>query len=222
MLRARRDGSAAERQDVTRTRGPMQTLEGLLLRKPPPPNRVSSTDGESELHFTEAAVMLAYAFHLFRTYSALVEIELHPDGEHGKRFDIPSWLASQGFALVLREGRTDYGGLYSDGRRGIRVTPKSGLGDVVATTPGGLIVAECKGGIVNTRHPGQKSRLRRGLYEAVGLLMSRPITQEHQYAVVPHTGDTATVAEKLISRCQQAGIGIHLVASDGSVHEISA
>jgi hypothetical protein len=34
-------------------------------------------------HLTEAAVMLAYG-----TVPKLQKVELHPDGEHGKRFEI--------------------------------------------------------------------------------------------------------------------------------------
>lgn len=44
-------------------------------------------------------------------------------------------------------------------RRAIVVHPASGNGDVVAGAGGMIISAECKGGIINTRHPGQVSRL---------------------------------------------------------------
>lgn len=122
--------------------------------------------------------MLAYAFHLFESDAALRDIELHPDGEHGKQFDIRSWLERQGFRLETPEGTTSYGGRYSNGHRSIRVTLRPGRGDVVAETDRYRVVAECKGGILNTTHAGQKSRLRKGLCEAVGLLMARSLGSE--------------------------------------------
>jgi hypothetical protein len=48
------------------------------------------------------------------------------------------------------------------------------------------IIAECKGGIVNTQHSGQTSRLRKGLCEAVGLLIANP-KGGRQVAVVPYS-----------------------------------
>jgi hypothetical protein len=39
--------------------------------------------------------MLAYAMHLLRTTSTH-EVLVHPDGEHGKRFDFAGWLSKQG------------------------------------------------------------------------------------------------------------------------------
>ena len=196
-------------------------LRDLITPKPPPANRVAKTNGDVERHFTEAAVMLAYAFHLFDVDSSLKRVELHPDGEHGKQFDIRSWLVRQGFDFEKPEGSTSYGGVYSNGKRLVHVSLKPGLGDVVAETDTYRIVAECKGGIINTKHPGQKSRLRKGLCEAVGLLMSRPLGREKQFAVVPLTSDTETVAKRMRNRCGAAGIGICLVADNGVVSEVS-
>src|SRR4051794_37730149 len=87
-----------------------------------------------------------------------------------------------------RKGAT--GGGQGDSRSARRFTavvrrnPKSGLGDVVADVGDHVVAAECKGGIINTRHPGQVSRLYRGLCETVGLLMATP-SQGRQGAVVP-------------------------------------
>ncbi len=195
-------------------------IHDLITLKVPPSGRISKTEGDMEHHFTEPAVMLAYAFHLFREDSSLKDIELHPDGEHGKQFDIRSWLGAHGFKLMLPEGSTSYGGVYSDGERSIHVSLKPGLGDVVAKTLTGAIVAECKGGIINTKHPGQKSRLRRGLCEVIGLLMTRPLEGERQFAVVPRTNDTETLAKRMNTRCNDAGIRILLLESDGSVSEV--
>lgn len=194
----------------------------IITSKPPPANRISKTVGDAERHFTEPAVMLAFAFYLFESKESLRSVELHPDGEHGKQFDIRSWLEGRGFGLIQAEGTTSYGGKYSDGCRSVYVSLRPGLGDVVAETEAGRVVAECKGGIINTKHPGQKSRLRRGLCEAVGLLMTRPCQGELQYAVVPRTNDTEIVARRMKARCDAAGIGILLIDENGAVSEVDA
>lgn len=194
---------------------------GLITVKKPPEKRADKAEGGVEKHLTEPAVMLAYTFHLLDHDSTLNRVEIHPDGEHGKQFDIRNWLESKNFRLIRAEGSTTYGGEYSDGKRIVYVSLKPGLGDVVAETNAYRIVAECKGGIINSKHAGQKSRLRRGLCEAVGLLMSRPPGQEKQFAVVPKTVDTSTLAQRMRNRCHLAGIGICLVGEDGVVSEIN-
>ena len=99
--------------------------------------------------------MLAYGMHLLRTEGAR-EVRIHPGGEHGKQFDFAGWLARRDFAKVSTLGSTAYGGVYRNATgQTITVHPKSGLGDVVAEVGGRIISAECKGGIINTRHPGQ-------------------------------------------------------------------
>jgi hypothetical protein len=71
-----------------------------------------------------------------------------------------------------------------------------------------MVLAECKGGVVNIRHAGQQSRLRRGLFEAVGLLMARPLNAERQIAVAPETAITATMAARMWTRANAAHIEI--------------
>ena len=56
--------------------------------------------------------MLAYAMHLLHTETGCRRVEIHPDGEHGKRFQIRQWLESHGFELVEPAGKTAYGGGY--------------------------------------------------------------------------------------------------------------
>jgi hypothetical protein len=90
---------------------------------------------------------------------------------------------------------------------------------VVATTCTESIVAECKGGIVNTRHAGQTSRLRKGLCEAVGLLMARE-KGGRQVAVVPNTETTFRLAKRLAPRARDAGIDIALVDERGRVVDV--
>lgn len=194
-------------------------FDDLIRHMAPPPNRVGKHDGDHEQHFDEGAVMVAYAMHLLRT-EKVTEVRVHPDGEHGKRFDFTGWLQRQGFKMVLASGTTSYGGIYehADGRK-IVVNPKSGLKDVVAEANGISISAECKGGVINTRAPGPKSKLDCGLCEAVGRLMASP-SEGRQVAVVPFTTQTEKLARRLALRCQKAGIAIALVKSRGEVIDI--
>ncbi len=173
-----------------------------------------------EHHLYEGAVMLAYTMHLLRSELART-VTIHPDGEHGKQFDFRAWLAKHGFSMTANKGMTSYGGTYRDVEgHTIVIHPTPGLGDVVADLGGQTISAECKGGIINTRHAGQVSRLYRGLCEAVGLLMATP-TDGRQVAVVPCTEVTSRLAMRLASRCALAGIEIALVTSRGEVAQVA-
>ncbi|MDE0942419.1 MAG: hypothetical protein OSB58_08270 [Alphaproteobacteria bacterium] len=198
----------------------MQLYDDLVHEREPPAGRKDKAEGGLERHLTEAAVLLAFAMHLFETEPDLLEIEIHPDGEHGKRFDIRGWLEKQGFQLTKSVGTTSYGGVYSHGERTIIVSLKPGLGDVVALTDRQTIIAECKGGVINSRHAGQLSRLRRGLCEAVGLLMVRDPSKERNIAVVPYTNETSRLARRMIERCHISGIEIALIQADGEVNYV--
>lgn len=191
-------------------------FEDLVTALEPPPNRVGKSDGDHEHHLYEGAVMVAYAMHLLRTANA-PHVRIHPDGEHGKQFDFAGWLLRRGFTKVSSLGTTTYGGVYRNAAgQTITVHPKSGLGDVVAEVGDHIISAECKGGIINTRHPGQVSRLYKGLCETVGMLMATP-SPGRQVAVVPLTEGTRRLAERLAPRCALAGIEIALVGARGEV-----
>lgn len=152
--------------------GPHVDFDDLITALAAPPLRAGKHDGTHEHHLYEGAVMVAYAMHLLRTQPTR-SVRIHPDGEHGKQFDFTTWLARRGFEKVSSIGSTSYGGTYRDAN-GLEITvnPKSGQGDVVAEASGTIISAECKGGIINTRHSGQVSRLYKGLCETVGLLMA--------------------------------------------------
>jgi hypothetical protein len=196
-------------------------FDDLVTALAPPPNRLGKADGENEHHLYEGAVTLAYAMHLLRTQPTK-EVRIHPDGEHGKQFDFFGWLGRQGFSMVSSTGKTSYGGTYKDGEgRTIIVNPKPGLSDVIAQVGTLTISAECKGGIINTRHPGQVSRLYKGLCETVGLLMATP-SPGRQVAVVPHTESTFRLATRLAPRCALAGIELALVKSRGEVMDVRA
>jgi hypothetical protein len=196
-------------------------FEDLVTALPPPPNRVGKSTGEHEHHLYEGAVMVAYAMHLLRTEDTR-HVRIHPDGEHGKQFDFSGWLLRRGFEKESSIGSTSYGGVYRNGGgQEIVINPKSGLGDVVADVGSRIISAECKGGVINTRHPGQISRLYKGLCETVALLMATP-SQGRQVAVVPHTESTLRLAERLAPRCALAGIEIALVGSRGEVRDVVA
>jgi hypothetical protein len=195
-------------------------FDDLITQLPPPPNRVGKHSGEGELHLKEGAVMLAFAMHLLRTIPGLQRVNIHPDGLHGQGFDMQGWLERRGFALTEPLGKTSYGGTYvSPTSQTIFVQPKSGLGDVVARFNGSSIVAECKGGVINTKHAGQQSRLRRGLCEAIGLLMAST-ERVRQFAVVPHTSVTRKLADKMAHRARLAGIEIALVDASGNVFDV--
>jgi hypothetical protein len=86
-------------------------FDDLVSELAPPPNRVGKCEGDSERHLPEGAVMMAFAMHLLRTTSAR-EVLVHPDGEHGKRFDFAGWLAKHGFERTTRTGTTSYAGRY--------------------------------------------------------------------------------------------------------------
>ena len=55
--------------------------------------------------------MVAYTMHLLRI-SRASEVRIHPDGEHGKRFNFRTWLESKGFEKISTIGATPYGGVY--------------------------------------------------------------------------------------------------------------
>jgi hypothetical protein len=196
-------------------------FEDLVTALAPPPNRVGKAHGDHEHHLYEGAVMIAYAMHLLRTEGAQ-HVRIHPDGEHGKQFDFSCWLERRQFRKISTIGTTAYGGAYENSAgQTITVNPRSGLGDVVADVGDHVISAECKGGIINTKHSGQVSRLYKGLCETVGMLMATP-SQGRQVAVVPLTGSTLRLAERLAPRCAMAGIEIALVGSRGEVMDVKS
>lgn len=195
-------------------------FDDLISERIPPANRVGSHTGEHERHLSEGAVIVAYAMHLLRT-EPVKNIRISPDGEHGKRFDFRAWFGRQGFHLVVPKGTTTYGGRYEDASgRMLTISLRPGFGDVsVELEDGTKIVAECKGGVVNSKHAGQLSHLRQGLCEVIGLLMAS-VPGGRQIAVVPQTEATARLAERMMPRCRQAGIEIALVGDRGEVTDV--
>ncbi len=128
-----------------------------------------------------------------------------------------------GFEKRAAWGRTKVAGRYTRGTHMLEVDFKSGQGDVVATIDGHRIRVETKGGILNTTHPGQTSKLRRGLCEAVGMLMNGTRTQgtARLPAAVPCHRVTARLARSMADRCQAAGIEIALVSASGALQMIT-
>jgi hypothetical protein len=177
---------------------------------------VHTSDNGFEQHLPEAAVMVAFAMHLYER--GAVRVEIHPDGEHIKRFDLLECLRHRGFTQVSSAGSTKCGGCYARGAHMLLVSLVPGKGDVVAECEGRSVIAECKGGIINTKHPGPTSKLRRGLCEAVGLLLSRELAEgERHVAVVPLSPFTQKLAGRMLRRARAAGIEIALIAADGEV-----
>jgi hypothetical protein len=195
-------------------------FDDLISHLKPPSNRVGTCEGDVEHHLTEGAVMVAFAVHLLRTVPGLKHLAIHPDGEHGKRFDFLGWLTKHRFAMVKQMGSTPYGGIYqsADTEQTILINPKAGKGDVLADIEGKSFVAECKGGVINSSHAGQLSRLRKGLCEAIGLSLSSPVVEgKRQFAVVPQTPTTEKLARRMIVRAKKAGIEIALIDGQGNV-----
>jgi hypothetical protein len=194
-------------------------FDGLIEQVAAPTKRANKCPQGIEHKMHEGAVMVAYAMHLLRTAGAH-HVRVHPDGEHGKRFDFANWLGQRGFGKIAPIGSTSYGGEY-DNKNGWRISinPSSGKGDVVADVGDQVISAECKGGIINTKHSGQVSRLRKGLCETVGLLMASE-SQGRQVAVVPYTEITLRLATRMAPRCAKAGIVIALVGARGEVFDV--
>ncbi|HWA18067.1 MAG TPA: hypothetical protein VG757_03665 [Devosia sp.] len=191
-------------------------FDDLIAKLTAPPNRVGKHEGDHEHHLYEGAVMVAYAMHLFQALPTH-EVRIYPDGMHGAQFDFTGWLGRRGFGKVSALGSTLWGGIYSDkAGHTIIINPKSGQGDIVAESAGVRVVAECKGGVTNTSHAGQISRLERGLSEAVGQLMSKE-NGGRQIAVVPMTRRTSALARRMARRCAAAGIEIALVSERGEV-----
>jgi len=197
--------------------------EGLITTLPPPANRIRSCEGEFERHFSEGAVMIAFAVHLLRTIPGLREVEIHPDGEHGKRFDFRGWFTKNGFEHSSAAARTTYAGTYRNAAgQSVVVELVSGKGDVVAQIDAMRFVAECKGGVINTKHHGQQSRLKKGLCEAVGLsLCAKAEPGTRQFAVAPRTPVTEKWAKQMAARARSAGVEIALVDDVGRVTEIA-
>ena len=197
-------------------------LAGLVLKEFPPPKRRGFSPPEHldhEHRLSEAAVMLAFANYLFEQGAS--EVTIHPDGMHGKQFEIRTWLMENGYSHYSNEGTTAYGGQYINGNRKLRVWLRSGQGDVTAEIQGKKIVAECKGGVFNSSHNGVRSALRSGLREAIGSLLERP-DNERNIAVVPHSSETQKFGERAIRRCLAAGIEIALVSEHGEIVFIEA
>ena len=187
----------------------------LTTEHHPTPARAARCDGGVELHLTEPAVMLAMA-HWLIDHGA-TEVEVHPDGMHLKQFDMGEWLSAQGFVKVKPLGRTEAGGVYENGDIAVTIDPRPGIGDVVAVIDGKRIEIEAKGGCINSRHPGPLSKLRKHLYEAVGMLLDSGSDTDRLIAAVPRHAETERVALRMAERCKAAGIEIALVSGDGSV-----
>lgn len=196
-------------------------LTNLVLREFPPLKRRGFSPPEHNDHehrLSEAAVMLAFANYLFD--QGATEVTINPDGMHGKQFKIRDWLLGNGYTHESSHGRTDYGGMYVNGSRRLRVWLRAGQGDVSGMVGNRNVVAECKGGVFNSSHNGVRSSLRSGLREAIGALMERP-TSERNIAVVPDAEETRKFAERAVERTTKAGIEIALVTEHGEIKFVS-
>ncbi len=190
----------------------------LVTETDPPIKRSKKCDGPKERFLKEPAVMLIMTQWMLN--SGCDRIEIHPDGQHLKQFNMRSWLIEQGFQLVESIGKTDQGGRYQSDAIIVELIPKSGLGDVVGVLNGERIEIEAKGGCINSKHAGQLSKLRKGLTEAVGQLMSPHPKSTRLIAAVPYHEETKRLAHRMAYRCKLAGIEIALTKEDGTIHWI--
>lgn len=193
-------------------------LNDLIVERDPPEKRRKYCEGSKEHCLPEAAVMLAFTMHLLKSEPGVRHGYMYPDGMHGKGFKIREWLERQGFTHSGGSGRTTYAGEYCMKDKVVTISPKPGFADVTAKGNGSPIVAECKGGCINTKHPGQVSHLRMGLYQVIGHLMARdPKANERHVAVVPDTKETRKIAQRMAARALRGGIEIALVDHTGRV-----
>ena len=159
--------------------------------------------------------MLAVARWMFELGAR--KVCLHPDGMHAKQFDICGWLQKRGFEKVVAKGNTRDAGSYVCGHQSVEVEFTPRLGDVLAEVKGRRFMVETKGGIINTRHAGQKSKLRKHLYEAVGMLLDSRNHADRLIAAVPLHPVTQKIARRMAKRCFDAGVEIALISGEGDV-----
>ncbi|MCY4197573.1 MAG: hypothetical protein OXD33_11780 [Rhodobacteraceae bacterium] len=183
-------------------------IRDLVIEKTPPEKRQKSCAGDKKRHLYEPAVMLAVADWMFD--SGAQTVRMSPDGMHAKQFDIRGCLETQGFKQIDRWGHTNAGSRYTRHDHTLEVDFKPGQGDVVADVREYRIWVETKGGFLNTKHAGQMSKLRRGLYEAVGMLLNGSKTHgvDRLIAAVPHHPETEKLSQQMAQRCQDTGIEI--------------
>ena len=178
--------------------------------------------GGVEFKLTEGAVQIAVALWLLDDPNFGNFVEIYPDGEHAKQFPIRQFLVERGFTRTEAVGTTEYGGKYERDGAVLIVNPKSshGRGDVVAGMGNRNVRVECKGGTINSTHPGLTSKLRSGFAELIGQAMAMDDNGDRHVIALPLTGLTKTQAIRLSARCLKAGIEIALVREDGSLHWI--
>lgn len=187
----------------------------------PSAKRAAFAEGGVERRMYEAAVMIAVARYLIEQqhfHGQPGSVFIHPDGQHDAQFSFVDCLRMIKFERVEAMGRTKFGGRYVSGEDEIVVFPKSGLGDVTADVGGRRVIAECKGGTLNSRHAGIQSRARTSLSELIGQLMVLSDDGSRQIAVRPWSRQSQDLAERLAPRCAKVGIEIALVHEEGSLH----
>ena len=133
--------------------------------------------------------------------------------EHDARIVLAHAITLQPFAA----GGPELGTLPRDFEYQVREASVKRLDGLAEEIRGDGIEVEAKGGCINTRHAGQLSKLRKHLYEAVGMLLDSRNDACRLIAAVPRHPETERVAERMAKRCHSAGIEIALVSGDGSI-----
>ncbi len=187
----------------------------FITERTPPPKRAVACEGPLEQNLSEAGVMLAVAEWMFD--SGATEVSIYPDGMHVKEFSIQEWLTNNGFRKTAAWGKTVHAGIFVRNDQTMRVQFLPGCGDIVTVIGGVHTLVEAKGGCINTKHSGQLSKLRKHLYEAVGMLLDNRNDADRLIAAVPRHTETEKIAGRMGPRCTSAGIEIALVAGDGTI-----
>lgn len=194
----------------------------FITKKTSSEKRLSFTTDGTEHYFSDAAVMLAFSLYLLNDPKSNAVVTVHPDSEHAKNFDIADCLLSNGFTKQSATGETSYAGQYERGNQMLLVDPSCGHGNVVGKIDGKKIIAECKGGVINTTHSGQVSKLKMGLSELIGQLLILPEGTDRHIAVLPYTALTKQLAGRFFPRLTKVNVEIALVHDDGNVEYIHA
>lgn len=190
----------------------------------PSEKRATYAEGGIERRMYEAAVMVAVSQHLIdlqRQCGENGKVSIHPDGQHDRQYSFREALGALGFQRCEALGKTEFGGRYRHGDDEITVFPQSGRGDVTAHVEGRLVMVECKGGTLNSRHAGVLSRARSSLSELIGQLMVLPDDGARHIAARPWSKQSEELARRLAPRCIKAGIEIALVHEDGSLQFVT-
>jgi len=171
----------------------------------------------------EAEVSLRLAFYLLSRpesgATAVVAIDGAHVRVHGEEvFPLARFLELAGWRQTEQQGKNPWQGNYTRDGKTLLITPKSGIGDVVAAIAGKNVRAECKKGPLIPKKGNPEFPLIR---EAIGQLMTVEKVTENDFLVVgiPCTEGFRKLARRWQGRplMVQTKITIALIGRDGVV-----